>query len=478
MFKRLGCRPGVASLQVGWMAAALTMWACSSAIAQGLDGTWTGKGSCGKRDGRGGSADAGATGTIVNNRMSLSFTLPLRSQAWNLEGTIDSSHRIVLRSADRTAPILSGPIRNGQIELESAGDERCRIVLSRTSAPQPRMSAGPPSASGPSAAVPNSSTGSSPAADGARPSGNGERDRFLSRGPAEIAAVQQALYMLGLYNEAVDGTYGPATERAIRAWQRSQGLPATGYVTADESNLLKNQALARTRQEPTRSSAAPPADRKSVVPVIACPSTTQGTDATPRRASSAVEIEVPPEIAAELALYVSYGAPKGILAPRGWKCEDTGGSNGMGPFIAPHSAAGTSNPAKASAEHVKLRVAFGGTSGRCEFANTTGPLFPKGRSLIESVWFADTCGAPYRTRPWDGEQLEYLGDFLVRFVDPPFVAGTGTGSPNEHAIHGIAWMDTGGGGFLSSVVIAARLAPRRRHLVGPILDHFLKSVVQ
>jgi len=49
-------------------------------------------------------------------------------------------------------------------------------------------------------------------------------------------ALQRKLTQLGFSTGGVDGQIGPNSRKAIRAWQRSNGLPADGYV---EQTLLK-----------------------------------------------------------------------------------------------------------------------------------------------------------------------------------------------------------------------------------------------
>ena len=48
--------------------------------------------------------------------------------------------------------------------------------------------------------------------------------------------MQVKLTELGFDTKGVDGQIGPNTRRAIRAWQKSNGLPAEGYM---EQKLFK-----------------------------------------------------------------------------------------------------------------------------------------------------------------------------------------------------------------------------------------------
>jgi membrane-bound lytic murein transglycosylase B len=59
-------------------------------------------------------------------------------------------------------------------------------------------------------------------------------DKPLSRTDKED--MQRALTRQGFDTKGVDGQIGPNTRRAIRAWQKTNGLPADGYV---EQNLLR-----------------------------------------------------------------------------------------------------------------------------------------------------------------------------------------------------------------------------------------------
>ena len=67
-----------------------------------------------------------------------------------------------------------------------------------------------------------------------------EGDKPLSR--TEIEEFQRLLLAAGHDPKGVDGRLGTGTQEALRGYQRSQGLPADGYATADLLNRLRRGA--------------------------------------------------------------------------------------------------------------------------------------------------------------------------------------------------------------------------------------------
>lgn len=63
-------------------------------------------------------------------------------------------------------------------------------------------------------------------------------DRALSL--AERMALQQALKNKGFDPGPVDGVIGAGTKRALKAWQKSEGLPADGYASLDTLTRLSS----------------------------------------------------------------------------------------------------------------------------------------------------------------------------------------------------------------------------------------------
>ncbi len=83
-------------------------------------------------------------------------------------------------------------------------------------------------------------------------------DRIAGAGPLTAAwpveppmtsqdriGAQQALIALGFNPGQPDGVIGVNTRAAMRAWQKAQGLPADGYLTADLSHRLQSEAAGK-----------------------------------------------------------------------------------------------------------------------------------------------------------------------------------------------------------------------------------------
>jgi peptidoglycan hydrolase-like protein with peptidoglycan-binding domain len=61
-------------------------------------------------------------------------------------------------------------------------------------------------------------------------------------------AVQRDLELLGHDPRGIDGVFGRGTRAAIAAWQRVNGAPATGYLTASQVALLQEQGAVRSAE--------------------------------------------------------------------------------------------------------------------------------------------------------------------------------------------------------------------------------------
>lgn len=77
--------------------------------------------------------------------------------------------------------------------------------------------------------------------------------RALSRGTdgADVAQLQRLLRGLGFFHGDADGRFRAGTQRAVRAWQRSLGLPASGTVQAADVVFVPKLPL-RVRLDPAK----------------------------------------------------------------------------------------------------------------------------------------------------------------------------------------------------------------------------------
>jgi peptidoglycan hydrolase-like protein with peptidoglycan-binding domain len=76
----------------------------------------------------------------------------------------------------------------------------------------------------------------------------------LARGAtgSAVRSLQQALVNAGIrFSGGVDGVFGPATEAAVKSYQRSRGLPVTGRGDAATLNALGRGARASSTPTPT-----------------------------------------------------------------------------------------------------------------------------------------------------------------------------------------------------------------------------------
>jgi len=64
-------------------------------------------------------------------------------------------------------------------------------------------------------------------------------DNGNGNGDSSVSQVQAALARQGFYHGAIDGSVGPATRNAVRRFQRSHGLDATGEIDRSVLEALR-----------------------------------------------------------------------------------------------------------------------------------------------------------------------------------------------------------------------------------------------
>jgi peptidoglycan hydrolase-like protein with peptidoglycan-binding domain len=89
----------------------------------------------------------------------------------------------------------------------------------------------------------------------------------LSR--AQRQAVQQQLSVLGFYDRAVDGSFGPGTRAAIRRFQAANGLEPTSYLDPLALNTLEDAARTKERQIAAAEAAARQAAEEAATESVA-----------------------------------------------------------------------------------------------------------------------------------------------------------------------------------------------------------------
>ena len=79
----------------------------------------------------------------------------------------------------------------------------------------------------------------------------------LNLSTADRRRIQLALGAQGFDTRSTDGTFGPRSREMIAAWQQAQKHPATGYLTAAESQALRDASPPAPRSATDRPAAAP-----------------------------------------------------------------------------------------------------------------------------------------------------------------------------------------------------------------------------
>ncbi len=208
------------------------------------------------------------------------------------------------------------------------------------------------------------------------------------------------------------------------------------------------------------------------VPFVGCASDGQaGPQAVPTGPSKAVAISA--AAAQRLAWYKAQYGP-GVLAPRGWHCFSTYGSNGSSLFVSPDaidSKAMFSLDWKGFAGQViQISIAEGGTSGRFEVAKVIARVFPAYKKFAQNV-IAEGIepASDFPFGPYASDKLTDRGKNIVEFETPANTAGLGTDSrleANASPIDGVAIItgtDTG------LIQLSARVSAKDRDLIPLIL---------
>lgn len=230
------------------------------------------------------------------------------------------------------------------------------------------------------------------------------------------------------------GLWFPESREIIMAATRRNPIIASTIALAICPQFaLAAQTISKTTQE----------DIRVTVHFIGCKSDGQ---VGPQKAPTAAEaVQLLPRDAQHLAYYQSANG-FGVLAPRGWYCFGTYGSNGSTLYVSPKpinsselfsdSWKGFSGPA------IQLSISLGDTSGRFAVARMIARVFPAYKEFATNV--VDEGIEPASSFPWGPypkDKLTYRGKNIVEYVTPGNTDGLGTHSrlqKNANPITGVA----------------------------------------
>jgi hypothetical protein len=222
------------------------------------------------------------------------------------------------------------------------------------------------------------------------------------------------------------------------------------------------------------------------IDTIGCPQDGQSGPQEAPTLPKTVRVIIPEGVATSLAFYSPYeNENSGVLAPRGWDCFGTYGSNGSTLYVVPRrlDIPILDRPEKVKGGPAVIVNSFvGSTSGRFAVAKVSARIFPRARAFVERVRDEKIDDpSTYIFAPWPTDMLYRLSDFTVSYITPPGVQGLGTvfgPMPGTKSISGLVFLtDTEGkddGPFLTR--LAVRLDKNDQHLYPAIAVGMIASV--
>ena len=211
----------------------------------------------------------------------------------------------------------------------------------------------------------------------------------------------------------------------------------------------------------------------SQIPFIGCKSDGQVGPLNPPK-GTARGIELPSEVTNQLAYYKAENG-FGVLAPRGWHCFSTYGSNGSNLFVSPDPISQkelfNSEWQGFSGSAIQVSVSVGDTSGRFAVARTIARVFPERMDFVRDVLAEGIEPASsFPSGPYATDRLRRRGKNIVEFETPADTSGLGSQSHlaiNASPIQGAAILF---GEEPSLVKLSMRLPDRNQSLDGAIIQ--------
>ncbi|MEO6807406.1 MAG: hypothetical protein ABI286_13120 [Edaphobacter sp.] len=239
------------------------------------------------------------------------------------------------------------------------------------------------------------------------------------------------------------------------------------------------QTPAKIVDGPDYLTAMQPQKSWTTVPVVGCESGGQAENLpAPHGAPKSLLIEAK---AAQKLAYYETDENFGVLAPRGWFCFGTYGSNGNSLFVSPepiNSSILFSDKQKGFAGPlVQLSHSLGDTSGRFEVARTIARVFPAHQDFVSHVvseGIEDATSFP--SGPYPKDQLTYKDNEVVEYQTPALTDGLGTHSyllKGDRPISGVVMLLIGED--TDVLQLSVRLPPNQTDLTANIIQQIEKE---
>lgn len=208
------------------------------------------------------------------------------------------------------------------------------------------------------------------------------------------------------------------------------------------------------------------------VPFVGCESDGQvGPLIAPKGNTRSVKL---PTRTAERLAYYQAKTGFGVLAPRGWHCFSTYGSNGSTLYVSPEAIHPpdlfSSDWHGFSSQVIQSSISVGGTSGRFSVARVIARVFPTYKAFVQDV-IAEGIepASSFPAGPYTADKLIHRSKSVIEFETPANSKGLGTDSLlqiNSDPIRGVVLLF---GAEPSLLHVSARLSPNNRDLTQTIL---------
>ena len=211
------------------------------------------------------------------------------------------------------------------------------------------------------------------------------------------------------------------------------------------------------------------------VPFVGCDSDGQSGPVTaPKGAEKVVQMDA--GVAQRLAYYEGTGI--GVLAPRGWHCFGTYGSDSSNLFVTPQPIKGDDllSPTWSgfTGPVIQASIISGDTSGRFEVAQILARVFPAQTQFVQRVIEEGVEPASdFPFGPYPEDNLTFESDWIVEYQTPPHSDGLGTirlgpsFHANDYPINGVAILQ---GQSPDVLILKVRLQPDMNDLASLIVQ--------